>query len=86
MAEDNKNNTEHGLTKREIECLLWCGHGLTNARIGKKLGLSSRTVEHYLASAIRKLGARNRTEAVYRASVAGILNDPEQIQSRSRKG
>ena len=78
MAEDATTNTGHGLTKREIECLLWCSHGLTNAQIGKKLGLSSRTVEHYLASAIRKLGARNRTEAVYRASVSGVLNDPEQ--------
>lgn len=77
MVEDKRPLIGHGLTKREIECLLWCGHGLTNAQIGKKLGLSSRTVEHYLASAIRKLGARNRTEAVYRASVSGILNDIE---------
>ena len=77
MSDDNTRNTGHGLTKRETECLLWCGRGLTNAQIGKKLGLSSRTVEHYLASAIRKLNARNRTEAVYRASIAGILDEPE---------
>jgi DNA-binding NarL/FixJ family response regulator len=52
-----------------------CGHGKTNAQIGKALGLSSRTIEHYLASAVRKLGAKNRTEAVYRAAMTGILKE-----------
>jgi DNA-binding CsgD family transcriptional regulator len=61
------------LSAREIECLLWCGKGKTNAQIGAILGLSARTVEHYLASAIRKLEATNRTHAVYLAATAGLL-------------
>jgi LuxR family quorum sensing-dependent transcriptional regulator len=65
------------LSAREIESLLWCGRGKTNAQIGATLGLSARTIEHYLASAIRKLEAKNRTHAVYLAAVAGLLR-PEK--------
>jgi LuxR family quorum sensing-dependent transcriptional regulator len=65
------------LSARETECLLWCGKGKTNAQIGAALGLSARTIEHYLASAIRKLDANNRTHAVYLAAMAGLLN-PEK--------
>ncbi len=72
-----KNKAKQVLSQREVQCLLWCGRGKTNAQIGKTLGLSSRTVEHYLASAVRKLDAKNRTEAVYRAAMAGILTGPE---------
>jgi DNA-binding CsgD family transcriptional regulator len=61
------------LSSREIECLLWCGRGKTNAQIGATLRLSARTIEHYLASAIRKLEAKNRTHAVYLAATAGLL-------------
>jgi DNA-binding CsgD family transcriptional regulator len=66
------------LSKREVECLLWCGRGKTNAEVARQLGLSARTIEHYMASAVRKLGARNRTEAVYRAVFAGFLVGPDE--------
>ncbi len=78
-----KSKSILGLTKREIECLLGCGQGKTNAKIAKALGLSARTVEHYLASAVRKLGAKNRTEAVYLATRAGLL-EPLPASPRDR--
>lgn len=61
------------LTQREIECLGLCGQGRTNVEIGRALGLSARTVEHYLSSAMVKLGAQNRTAAVYHAAKLEII-------------
>ena len=55
---------KNGLTPREIECLGWCSRGKTNWEISRILGLSERTVEHYLSRANRKLGSTNRAQAV----------------------
>ncbi len=49
------------LTPREREIALLAG-ALTNRRIAERLGLSVRTVENHLASALRKTGSRTRTE------------------------
>jgi DNA-binding CsgD family transcriptional regulator len=38
--------------------------GLTAIQIGHALGLSHRTVNQYLSDAYKRLGARNRTQAV----------------------
>lgn len=73
MPKSASGGRTNRLSAREIECLLWCGKGKTNAQIGAALGLSARTIEHYLASAIRKLDANNRTHAVYLAATAGLL-------------
>ncbi|MBX4862908.1 response regulator transcription factor [Rhizobium sophorae] len=37
-------------------------------------GLSTRTVEGYVATAVRKLKAHNRTEAILRALELGYIN------------
>ncbi len=52
------------LTPRELDCLRWCSRGKTNWEISRILGLSERTVEHYLSRANRKLGTVNRAQAV----------------------
>lgn len=62
-----------GLTLREIECLRWCSRGKTNWEISRILGLSERTVEHYLSRANRKLGSANRTQAVARAMKLNVI-------------
>lgn len=62
-----------GLTPREIECLRWCSRGKTNWEISRILGLSERTVEHYLSRANRKLGSINRTQAVARAMKLKVI-------------
>jgi LuxR family transcriptional regulator, quorum-sensing system regulator BjaR1 len=61
------------LTPRERECLLWCAKGKTNWEISRILGLSERTVEHYLARAYRKLGSRDRARAVAAARRHGFI-------------
>ena len=50
--------------------------GETNPEIAAALGLSRNTVKTYLQRSLEKLGARNRVEALSRASQLGILHDP----------
>ncbi|MFK4693188.1 hypothetical protein RKD22_006123 [Streptomyces pristinaespiralis] len=47
--------------------------GATNATAAERLGLRPETVKAYLRSAMRKLGARTRLEAVGAARRAGLL-------------
>ncbi len=56
--------TNVALAPRETECLALAGKGLSSREIGRQLGLSSRTVDQYVDSAVQRLGASNRTEAV----------------------
>ena len=52
------------LTPRLRECLSLARDGLTAIQIGDALGLSYRTVNQYLSDAYKRLGARNRAQAV----------------------
>lgn len=61
------------LTPRESECLRWCSKGKTNWEISRILGLSERTVEHYLSRANRKLGTTTRSQAVAKALKDGLI-------------
>lgn len=54
------------LTKRENQVMALVKQGLTNAEIASKLGVKPTTIEWHLTSAYRKLGARNRVEALSR--------------------
>lgn len=55
------------LTAREIECLRWSAAGKSSEEIAIILSISSHTVISYLKSAMRKLEAVNRMQAVARA-------------------
>lgn len=55
------------LTRRERECLQLSAKGLTAKGIAATLNRSNATINLHLVSAARKLGARNRVEAVVRA-------------------
>jgi two-component system response regulator DesR len=61
------------LTPREEEILRWTAEGDGLAEIADRLSLAVGTVRNYLASAVAKLGARNRTDAVRIAIEAGWL-------------
>lgn len=52
-----------GLTRREVEVLLWVAHGKTNVEVGAILGLSSRTVQKHLEHIFKKLGVETRVAA-----------------------
>ena len=62
-----------GLTRREYEVLRRVAVGRTNPEIAEDLGITRNTVKTYLQSAMGKLGARNRVEAIARASEAHLL-------------
>lgn len=55
------------LTARQLECLRLIADGETSAEIAASLGLSKRTIDHYVQFACAKLGVRNRTQAVAKA-------------------
>lgn len=61
------------LTPREKEVLLWVSEGLTSKAIADKLGISFRTIEHYLADIQRKLNVTNRQQAVAKAVNTGLI-------------
>lgn len=65
----------HGtpLTPREHEILRRAARGESNAEIAGAIYLAPTTVKSYLQSALRKLGARNRVEAVFKLSELRIL-------------
>ncbi|MFJ8149949.1 response regulator transcription factor [Streptomyces sp. NPDC096048] len=58
---------------REMDVLACVAAGATNAVAAERLGLRPETVKGYLRSAMRKLGARTRGEAVVAARRAGWL-------------
>jgi len=62
-----------GLTRREYEVLRLAAQGRTNPEIAESTGLARNTVKTYLQSALHKLGARNRVEAIGKAGEAGLL-------------
>lgn len=62
-----------GITRREYEVLRFVAAGQTNPEIAEELGLTRNTVKTYLQSAMSKLGARNRVEAIAKASEAQLL-------------
>ena len=52
------------LTPREREVLAWVARGKSAWEIGEILDIAKRTVDEHVQSAVRKLGAVNRTHAV----------------------
>lgn len=62
-----------GLSERERAVLELIASGQTNPEIGETLHLSRHTVKEHSSSLYRKLGVRNRTEAVQRAQRLGLL-------------
>jgi DNA-binding NarL/FixJ family response regulator len=62
-----------GLSDREREVLTLMAAGQTNPEIARELHLSPHTVKEHTSSVYRKLGVRNRTEAVQKAQRLGLM-------------
>ena len=62
------------LTAREQEVLDLMARGSTNREIAEALHLSPHTIHEHTSSLYRKLGARNRADAVQRASRLGLID------------
>ena len=61
------------LTDREGEVLNLVAEGLTNRAIAQRLSISEHTVKFHLNSILGKLDAESRTDAVVRATRAGLI-------------
>src|SRR5262245_55820329 len=61
------------LTERELEILKLLSSGLSNAELGATLYLSEPTIKTHLSSIFRKLGVRDRVQAVIAAYDAGLV-------------
>ena len=66
------------LSDRQRLCLELAAAGLTSSGIGRRLGLSPRTVDEHLALACEALGVRTRIQAV--ARMASELRRPNNCR------
>lgn len=66
------------LTNREKEVLPYLCEGLNNVEIGKALYISKHTAKAHVASIMKKLGGKNRTNAAYLAGVHRLIVTPEK--------
>jgi DNA-binding NarL/FixJ family response regulator len=60
------------LTPRELDCIEHLLHGSPNREIAERLTISEITVKLHLNSAFKKMGARNRSDAVRIAMLQGM--------------
>ena len=67
------------LSPRELAILWKLAAGARNSHIASALPLTERTVKFHVSSILRRLGATNRTEAVYVAERLGLLDPDERI-------
>jgi DNA-binding NarL/FixJ family response regulator len=75
FARQTRQGAEIGgaLTPREREILGLLAEGLTLRQIGRRLGISARTVETHVAKIYRKLSVRSRVQAISRAAALGLI-------------
>jgi len=65
--------TAANLTAREIEVLRWTADGKTSSEVGDIMRISERTVNFHVNSTLLKLDACNKTAAVIKAAILGLL-------------
>lgn len=61
------------LSMRECEVLRWAAEGKTAYEIGVILGLTERTINFHISRSIVKLNASNKTNAVVKAVLMGLI-------------
>ncbi|EJE4208753.1 MULTISPECIES: LuxR family transcriptional regulator [Vibrio harveyi group] len=69
----NPDNQKVKLTNREREVLLWSAEGKTVCEIAIILNVKEPTVNYHVYNAIAKLKVNNKTAAVVKAALLGLL-------------
>jgi DNA-binding CsgD family transcriptional regulator len=70
------------LTPRELDVLGLTTHGLSSAEVGEQLHISARTVHYHMQGLIKKLGCRNRAEAIGKAGSLRLFAGSEGHRGR----
>lgn len=73
LAAQALSSGENPLSEREVQVLVASDEGAPIADVAEALHLSPSTVRNYMSSAIGKLGARNRAEALSNARREGWI-------------
>ncbi len=75
VREKNGKDGVHfgGLTSRELEILLEMTKGQTDREIAHKMYVATTTVKSHIRSIFRKIGAKNRTQAVVYTLKSGLV-------------
>jgi DNA-binding CsgD family transcriptional regulator len=71
--EDDRQWGPWSLTQRELEVLQLLAEGATNSEISQRLYISPKTTKNHLAAIFQKLDVTNRTHALVRAVVMGLV-------------
>ncbi len=72
LAARGATPSEVDLTPRELEVLALVRQGLANKQIGRRLGISERTVKAHLTSVFSSIGVSDRTQAAVWAERRGL--------------
>ncbi|HEX4196949.1 MAG TPA: response regulator transcription factor [Caulobacteraceae bacterium] len=70
---DSRAGANAGLTTRQSDVLNGMALGLSNKAVGRRLGISEKTVKAHVTAVLRCLGAANRTDAVGEARARGLV-------------
>ena len=67
------------LTRRELEILTSIDRGESVKQTARAIGISTKTVENLQTRLFRKLGVRNRAQAIMRAHSAGLVSSAHDV-------
>lgn len=81
--DDDDRRRRMPLTRRERETLAWIAAGKSYWEAAVILGISERTIRHFMANARRKLDVVNNAQAVAEAIWRGLI--PRRTQPRREK-
>lgn len=72
--DDERSEAGPALTARELNVIQHAARGLTDKEIARELDVAPNTIKFHLKNIFRKLGARNRTQAVDYCRAKGMLD------------
>ena len=73
LMQQSSQGSDTGLTVREKTCLSLAAEGFTAVEVAQMTGITERTVRFHMANINKKLGANNKSQAIYLAQLQGLL-------------